>query len=985
MTVLGDRSRRSLRTPRAAWAIAIVVFSAIMGVLVDWRAPGLELQARDWLMRMRGTLAAPDDIVIVAIDEPSIARLGRFPWARSTMARALDVIARGQPKVVALDILYSEPTIAPDDETLAAAIARAGNVVTAAQLIDSGDESRRITWLEPLPAIKGASAGVGHSNVLTDTDGVARELLLNEADNSGVVFRALAVETVRVGDGVTPDRVRQVPGGLIIGDRSIPAQPATNAPMGVRSSGAPATKVRADRMIIDYLGSTESFAQYTYSFADVLDGRLPPEKLRAKIVLIGATASLLGDHVASPFTHLESAGGNQSGTLVSGVQVLANSVDTILRARFYRETPDWLALVCSALVASLIVGLLAIAQGRFETIKQAGALIVILAALLLSSYVSFKYWLIVPPLVPVLVSFIVVTPLNLFRRTLAASMNLDLSIAELSREGEEFALSPRGLLVPDFYPVPAVLIAELAGASSVAILAQLNGMDGTTDYRIVAQHGLPLTFAEDGWVPRGTALTVASESSSAVGAVHEEPATKYFQTQKDTGEGSAMRALALRLGQNEDYRSADTLFLAYPHGQPPTGESLLLCAEIASDYIAILNGSQFHPQMDVSGVEANLRTQLWRLPHGIEWKSRALATLQERLMQWLRFVDRALRSVEDGLVVAGIDGNILFANPRAAQVFGISEHALRGSNLFARLNDSVKGFDKREALVRLLVDRAPVERELAIGGSPDRRYTIRLSHVSDGLGASGRPFGLVASFSDVTKQYQLQQIKDDVIALVTHELRTPLTAIQGFSELLSTFEPDLEHQRRMHVAINEEAKRLARLIDDYLDITRLESGARPLRLAPVQINELIERTVLLLDPLAARRGIRLVRRFLDDSPCAQVDSDLIARAVTNLVANAIKFGPTGSRVFITTRTGRSTLIIEVSDEGPGILPVELVHIFEKFYRVPRVEGDGPPGTGLGLALVREIAEMHHGRASVESTHGKGSIFTLCLPLRDKPS
>jgi len=137
MTVLGDRSRRSLRTPRTAWAIAIVVFSAIMGVLVDWRAPGLELQARDWLMRTRGTLAAPDDIVIVAIDEPSIARLGRFPWARSTMARALDVIARGQPKVVALDILYTEPTTTPDDEALAAAIARAGNVVTAAQLIDS--------------------------------------------------------------------------------------------------------------------------------------------------------------------------------------------------------------------------------------------------------------------------------------------------------------------------------------------------------------------------------------------------------------------------------------------------------------------------------------------------------------------------------------------------------------------------------------------------------------------------------------------------------------------------------------------------------------------------------------------------------------------------------------------------------------------------------------------------------------------------------
>jgi signal transduction histidine kinase len=153
----------------------------------------------------------------------------------------------------------------------------------------------------------------------------------------------------------------------------------------------------------------------------------------------------------------------------------------------------------------------------------------------------------------------------------------------------------------------------------------------------------------------------------------------------------------------------------------------------------------------------------------------------------------------------------------------------------------------------------------------------------------------------------------------------------------------------------------------------------------VHINELIEHTVLLLDPLAARRGIRLVRRFPGDSPCVPVDSDLIARAVTNLVANAIKFSPHGSKVFIAVRTGRSILIIEVSDEGPGILPGELVHIFEKFYRVPSVEGDGPPGTGLGLALVREIVELHHGRASVVSTRGKGSTFTLCLPLREKPN
>jgi signal transduction histidine kinase/CHASE2 domain-containing sensor protein len=977
-----DKPRRSPLTSRPVWVIAIVVISAAVGILVDARVPDLKLQVRDWLMRTRGPIAAQDDIAIVAIDERSIARLGRFPWARAEMARALDIISQGQPKVIALDILFSEPTAAADDELLRAAIARAGNVVTAAQLSYSNEDSRRADWLEPLPAILKASAGVGHSNVSTDSDGVARELLLNEVDDRGMVLRALAVEAVRVGDGVAPDQVRQVPFGTIVGDRLIRTQPTAKAAMGVRSGGAPATEVRADQMIIDYLGSTESFAKFTYSFADVVDGRVPQEKLRAKIVLIGATASSLGDHVASPFTHFESDDGNQNGILMPGVEVLANAVDTILRARFYRDTPESLALVCSALVALLIVGLLTIAQGSFESIKQVGALIVFLVVLLLSSYVSFKYLLIVPPLVPMLVSFIVATPLTFARRTLTASMNLDLSIAELSREGQEFGLSPRGLFVPDFYPAPAALIAELAGASSVAILAKLNNTDGTTLYRIVAQRGLPLTFAEGEWIPRKIAVAVASQSSSAEGTVREEPASKYFQIQGDAGEGSAMRALALRLGHNEDDRSADTLFLAYPGGKPPAVESLPLCVEIASDYIAIINGGQFQLPMEVSGAETNRPARGWRLPHGIEWKSRALATLQERLMQWLRFVDRALRSVEDGLIVAGIDGNILFANPSAAQVFGVPENALRGSNLFARLNNSVKGFDKRETLARLLVDRTPVESELTIGDSPERRYTIRLSHVSDGLDASGRAFGLVASFSDVTKQYQLRQLKNDVVTLVTHELRTPLTAIQGFSELLETFVVEPDKQRKMHVAINEEAKRLSRLIDDYLDITRLESGARPLQLTSVNINDLIERTVLLLDPLAARRGIRLVRRFVDDLPRMQVDSNLIARAVTNLIANAIKFSPDGSQVFVAARTARGTLTIEVSDEGPGIPREELARIFEKFYRVLSVEKDGPPGTGLGLALVREIAELHHGRASATSIHGKGSTFTLCLPLSE---
>src|SRR5262249_56302745 len=151
--------------------------------------------------------------------------------------------------------------------------------------------------------------------------------------------------------------------------------------------------------------------------------------------------------------------------------------------------------------------------------------------------------------------------------------------------------------------------------------------------------------------------------------------------------------------------------------------------------------------------------------------------------------------------------------------------------------------------------------------------------------------GLVASLSDVTRQRELQQIKSDVMALVTHELRTPLTAIQGMSEVLAQFEVDADRRRKLHLAINDEAKRLMRMINDYLDITRLESGATGLRRAPVHLAPLIERTLLLVDPGAAQRDIRILRRFAPGLPPLLADAELLARAVPKLGANALQYTP----------------------------------------------------------------------------------------------
>ncbi|HEY8461809.1 MAG TPA: ATP-binding protein, partial [Blastocatellia bacterium] len=381
----------------------------------------------------------------------------------------------------------------------------------------------------------------------------------------------------------------------------------------------------------------------------------------------------------------------------------------------------------------------------------------------------------------------------------------------------------------------------------------------------------------------------------------------------------------------------------------------------------------------------------WRLPRGAEWKARELKALNQQLLQRALFISRAMRSIDDGLIIAATDARIIFANPRAAQILGVSERALAGSDLFERISEAEllraqqsptilsrlqSAEYARESLRRLLEDRESIEREITLGAGAAQHYSLRVSLVADS--AHGEVYGIVAVLTDITRHRELQRTQRDVMALVTHELKTPLTAIQGMSELLSQFEMDAARRREMHLIINDEAKRLARMIDEYLDLTRLESGARRLRLAPLRIEQLMERSLLLLDPLAERAGVKIVRNLSPDLPPMLGDADLIARAVTNLVDNAVKFSPANSTVTVNARAEGTAVLIEVIDQGCGVAPEFLPHIFEKFYRVPRAANADVPGAGLGLSLVREVAELHNGTVKVESQQGKGSVFTLYL-------
>jgi two-component system phosphate regulon sensor histidine kinase PhoR len=576
----------------------------------------------------------------------------------------------------------------------------------------------------------------------------------------------------------------------------------------------------------------------------------------------------------------------------------------------------------------------------------------------------------VPPITAALVSFATAAPLALLHRSLRASADLDERIAELTGADELLPLSaPELVFTNNLNANPAALIARLTGAPAVGIYAH-SGETGAR-YKLAASYGAPHlpSIAED-------ELLDANLLSNSIDA--EDKAGR------DKAEVTATQAAAqlrIPLGSTED-RLGALIITPAPDNNPGT-DILRLCAQIATSYLSRIKSEK----------GTGLTSAWWRLfPRGIEWKSRSLGLLNKRLLARARFVDRALRSAEEGLVVADISGCIAFANPRAAEMLDIPERALVGSDLFSRVRDiryrttdDNQGVDSlaREILLRLVNERTRFESEIQLSDSPPRFCTLRLSAVTSGDDGSDQILGIVAALTDVTQQHELQEMKTDVMTLVTHELRTPLTAIQGMSEVLAQFDVDVERRNEMHLAINAEAKRLSLMINEYLDISRLESGARPLRFTPIRIGSLVERVVLLLDPIAAQRQIKIVRRLAPDLPGLLADADLITQGLTNLIANAIKYSPHQTEIIIAGRAHEDALIIEVIDHGYGIPAHSLTRIFEKFYRVPRVEDADVPGTGLGLALVREIVELHGGRISVKSELGVGSTFSVRLPLARK--
>jgi two-component system phosphate regulon sensor histidine kinase PhoR len=223
-------------------------------------------------------------------------------------------------------------------------------------------------------------------------------------------------------------------------------------------------------------------------------------------------------------------------------------------------------------------------------------------------------------------------------------------------------------------------------------------------------------------------------------------------------------------------------------------------------------------------------------------------------------------------------------------------------------------------------------------------------------------------------------MKSEFVSNVSHELKAPLASIKAYVEMLMDGETQTEADRREFFrTIAAETDRMGRLIENILNLSRLESGLVPINKTDLAVTEILRDVGDVITPQAAQKNIRLE---VDLAPVffrVHGDRDMLYQAVLNVVSNAVKYTPEAGEVRISTYLAEGAVVVEVADTGYGIAPEELRKIFEKFYR-SRVSGKAAPGTGLGLPLVKHVVEtVHGGRVTVESTLGKGSTFRLYLP------
>jgi two-component system phosphate regulon sensor histidine kinase PhoR len=336
-------------------------------------------------------------------------------------------------------------------------------------------------------------------------------------------------------------------------------------------------------------------------------------------------------------------------------------------------------------------------------------------------------------------------------------------------------------------------------------------------------------------------------------------------------------------------------------------------------------------------------------------------------------------SISDAVLVTDPFDELVLANESAARTFGFDLQKAGRSPVDRVIKDAKMIELIREMRQSDSTGRRIIEHQIRTS-SGERAFKVTMSCVAD---QNDEPAGVVAVLHDMTKEKEVAEMKNDFVSNVSHELRTPLASIKAYVEMLIDGEAtDEKTTREFYEVIQNEANRLGRLIDNILNISRIESGLVKINKQPQSLMVIMKEAIEVITPQAKLKQITLGEKLTPAFYQTHADKDMLYQAVLNLLSNAIKYTPEGGTVTVQTEVNeaKKKVIGRISDTGVGIPPKDLPFVFDKFYRA-EANNRMAKGTGLGLSLVKHIVEtVHQGRIFVESQVGKGSCFGFELDL-----
>jgi signal transduction histidine kinase/CHASE2 domain-containing sensor protein len=924
-------------------------------VTLGWTR-GMERAALDALFRARGPRDADPRIVVVAVDEAAVVRADErdatgWPLPRRYYASAIEQLHKMGAKTVALDVLFSESgPEASQDRELARQTRAAANVAHACAFqvaekrlelaadIDAGTiparfalknepqaRVRNAIWATtPLPELSGSAATLGHLNVFPEPSGTLRRVphLLRWR---GQLFPSLSLAAASHFLGEKPALNGQKP-QISLGNRHIPLD-------------------RDGLTLVNWIGAGGAYP--TFGFNQLLDGQVPPEAIRGRLVVIGVTALGAFESRDTPF-----AGG------VPAVDFQANAMDDILSNRILRPVAAfWPVLL--VLLFPLICALLT-ARNVMAGLWMVPTLMVGLIGLALWLLNLNWYLPVAEPLVGGALAFAITSAAG-YKREWESNTRVGASVSSLARGtallGATLSASQRDR--ERLLHIIRETARETLGAREIFLV-----LDGETTPQRNPMVDLAAARARTlgaGWLwppPRRSRAISTDDEVTAILGGKTVIAAPLSRSTADVTSTDATQQPA------REFHGALVGIGRSNGGNFTAREALLLETMAESAALALENWNY----------SEKLRSR-------IESADLELAGAYQMLSEQSAKLFAAVESIEAALVVSDDRGRAVFVNAFASRVLREATPVL-GDGVAA----SLAAGDLQELGAWF--------GELHSQGTSAQGARVETTRGSETLAAQFTPLvsedgsliGALLAVADVSVQRELDRMKTDFVGYVAHELRTPLTTILGYASLLDMsagrFTPD--QMREMTTVISRHCRRMNSMISDLLDISRLESGA-PLPVRP----ELFD-----LVPLCERL-IEEQKPYLNPTPvinlvfdCPQrpveirVDAERVEQILINLLTNAVKYSPEGGTITLSLRQSEAHTIIEVRDEGMGLTSGQLSKLFSKFYRTGEARSRGIKGTGLGLNLVRQLVEAHGGvikATSLRDEGGRGSTFRVTLP------